>query len=88
MVWKHFTEGEMKLLDKCCSGDLATSLDAWAEHIWPVMDRVAMKKHDNLLWRVSTNYGMVYPWKAEPLHHLEAALKAAGLWDEWKEGCE
>jgi hypothetical protein len=82
---------------------LATSLDAWAEHIWPVMPNdydfqeiyfsslCDQRGHVFPYYEDGTNsideFGMML-LSCKPLHHLEAALRAANLYDEWKKGCE
>lgn len=95
MVWKHYTGKkalrtitiacEIELVDD--SAELATSRDAWAEHIFSVMDAKQREKHAIHLCYV-LGEDDAHTYLAKHIHHLEAALKAAGLWDEWKGGCE
>jgi hypothetical protein len=67
---------------------LATSLDAWAEHIWPVMTEYQDREWWQYLDEVVSSDIPI--WKATPLHHLEAALRMLGhneLAQEVRESC-
>jgi hypothetical protein len=69
---------------------LATSLDAWREHIWPTLyERLGdaaiplLEDFDDALWKIKADNGFVFLWELEPLHHLEAAMSAANLkWED------
>lgn len=76
---------------------LSTSLDAWAEHIWPVMTDEQWEIYIDIICQLSgssydsindgtisieeyTQMFLLSPIK----HHLEAALRALNLYDEWE----
>jgi hypothetical protein len=81
------TSASHNLAEKPFNPPLATPLDAWAEHIWPVMGVFPARSYNRHLEDI-TGEEEIFSWEARPLHHLEAALKAANLYDEWKKGCE
>lgn len=63
---------------------LATSLDAWAEHIWPMMTSMQIGLHWNELRNIINRQDeYAFTFELNPLHHLEAALKSLGLWEEF-----
>lgn len=64
---------------------LATSLNAWTEHIWSVMDAVQRANHSMMLNKIKT--GSLYVWDSKPIHHLEAALRACELYEQWDKTC-
>lgn len=57
--------------------DLATSLDAWREHIWPVMN-INMKMDYYILFKDVGHRERIFLWELTPMHHLEAALRMLG----------
>lgn len=64
---------------------LAISLDAWAEHIWPVMNDAQRTKHHLKLKQVICNAGQdKFRYEASALLHLETALEATGLYEQWE----
>lgn len=70
---------------KCINPPLATSLDAWRP-IWEGMSDEQLFEYGELLMEAS-NY-CLYDWMCEPIHHLEAALRASGLYEQWERECE
>ena len=74
---------------------LATSLDAWAKHIWPAMDeRILLYalelltitdpkwvRGDNGCIELITGELALF-MMATPLYHLEAACRMLGIWTE------
>jgi hypothetical protein len=71
---------------------LATSLDAWAQHIWPALSYAQMHPYFRWLLEIVIAGNHMkdgvplaaehYLFAATPIHHLEAALRAAEV-DEW-----
>jgi hypothetical protein len=94
----NYRAGSWKVIDRLPNPPLATSLDAWAEHIWPVMDDEIKVSYISTLgiitspcWPdcpngIACNYVDWNQQVATPLHHLEAALRALNLYDTWREG--
>jgi hypothetical protein len=64
---------------------LATSLDAWREHIWPVMKSRYQLSHKHTL-HLREKHGKLWGIRSTALDHLEAALRALNLYDTWREG--
>jgi hypothetical protein len=79
---------------------LATLLDAWAEHIWPVMP-TDFDYREAYMTSLCEQMGHIFSYyedgtnsiedlyymllECKPIHHLEAALKALDLWDKWED---
>lgn len=61
---------------------LATSLDAWAKHIWPVMTDAQKAMYGYMLCEIIGDDD-AQTYLATPLHHLETALRMLGKYDEW-----
>jgi hypothetical protein len=55
---------------------LATSLDAWAEHIWPVMDEEQKRIYTKIITLDVLRDKWL--WECTSIHHLEAALRMLG----------
>lgn len=60
---------------------LATSLDAWAEHIWPVMNKMQQIELDR---EVETLLIQMYITDLKPIYILKAALRVLGLYEQWE----
>ena len=69
----NYLSSEWKVIDRLPNPDLAKSLDAWAEHIWPVMSDEQKAKRDNILMEMYADDKIEWITEATPMHHLEAA---------------
>ena len=76
-VKKYLTPGKINFIsfapNKYGNPDLANSLDAWRP-LWERMDALQRTNHQIALARIKT--GSMYMWDFQPIHHLEAALRA------------
>ena len=59
---------------------LATSLDAWIP-LWKMMGYQTEHKHALFLREM---HGKLWGTRSEAIHHLEAALRACGLYEQWE----
>jgi hypothetical protein len=71
--------GNKDLIEAITCPPLSTSLDAWREHIWPHMTKPQSDFYDTWL---TSEVSRLWIFEATFLHHLEAAARAIGVYEE------